>query len=727
MKKVLVLPGDGIGQEVCEAALPVINALNLPIKLCWGDIGWECWKKAGDPIPAETWEKISQADAVLLGAITSKGKAEAQQALPEHLQNKNITYTSPVIQLRQKLGLFANIRPIKYVGGNRQPFRCCVIRENTEGLYSGLDFKGVGSDVSGWLKHPNLEKYGLDEAAWTVRLQTRFGLERLFDAAFNHAREHHFNRVTFADKPNVMRESGHFAATVFHEVASRFPDISADIQNIDAMALWLVRKPHEFGVIVAENMFGDILSDLAAGIMGGLGLAPSANLGSDIAYFEPVHGSAPGMAWKGKANPSAMFYTIAMMVEYLGFSQQAQRINQAVDHVIREGKTTTYDLGGMATTQQMAEAIIRAITLPTGAKTASVLTIGDELLSGQYLNSNQQHISQQLVAANYRIRSQAVCADNIQQIRDLIIASAGQDALIVVCGGLGPTSDDKTREAVANAIHRPLVHHENVWITIQEQLRKLGVKHDDSNRLQALFPSGASVLPNPSGTAPGFHVTVENTQVVVLPGPPSQALPMLEHYLSFTDKGEASSHNDDWMLIGISESEVGAKFEQLLPSANCDVHFLWKSPYILVRVETPLHSPLPQSIVAAADDIFRPYLVSKNNQTARERLRDIGNVRWRTADSALSACLQDENHTVDTGLTTEVEVAVAPPLAELLASDNLVGNTTMSIRRQDGKQYGITFPYNKTLLTRTLPEYAAWCVLNTLTIHNGPKHDERID
>lgn len=291
-KNVLVLPGDGIGQEVCDAALPVIGALDLPISLTFGEIGWSCWEREGNPVPARTWEQIAEADAVLLGAITSKGKVQAQQALPVALQQKGIEYVSPVIQLRQRLGLYANIRPVKYVTGDRRPFRCCVIRENTEGLYAGMDFKGVGENVASWLKHPNLEKYGPEEAAWSVRLQTRYGLERLFQTAFDYARQHRFSRVTFADKPNVMRESGHFAATIFQEVAAHFPDIRADIHNVDAIALWLVRKPHEFGVIVAENMFGDILSDLAAGVMGGLGLAPSANIGSEVAYFEPVHGSA---------------------------------------------------------------------------------------------------------------------------------------------------------------------------------------------------------------------------------------------------------------------------------------------------------------------------------------------------------------------------------------------------------------------------------------------------
>ncbi len=267
-KKVLVLAGDGVGTEVCDAALMVLEQFQLPIEFMHGDIGWECWKKEGDPIPHATWQKIAESDAVLLGAVTSKGKEAALRELAPHLKEKNLTYVSPVIQLRQKLGLFANIRPVRYIFGPRKPFQFCVIRENSEGLYAGLDFRGINPETSAWLKHPNLKKYGLEEAAWTVRLQTRFGLERLFDYAFSYAREHGMQQVTFADKPNIMRESGQFAQEIFEKIAQNYSEIEADIHNVDAVALWIATKPEQFGVIVAENMFGDILSDLAAGVMG---------------------------------------------------------------------------------------------------------------------------------------------------------------------------------------------------------------------------------------------------------------------------------------------------------------------------------------------------------------------------------------------------------------------------------------------------------------------------
>ncbi|EHK0867453.1 isocitrate/isopropylmalate dehydrogenase family protein [Salmonella enterica] len=718
-KNVLVLPGDGIGQEVCEAALPVISAMDLPITLTFGEIGWACWTREGNPVPDQTWEKIAGADAVLLGAITSKGKAQAQQALPLPLQQKGIEYVSSVIQLRQKLGLFANIRPVKYVAGDRRPFRCCVIRENTEGLYAGMDFKGVRPAVSDWLKHPNLNKYGPEEAAWTVRLQTRYGLERLFQTAFEYARKHHFTRVTFADKPNVMRESGHFAGSIFHEVAARFPEITADIHNVDAIALWLVRKPHEFGVIVAENMFGDILSDLAAGVMGGLGLAPSANIGSHVAYFEPVHGSAPGMAGQGKANPCAMFYTIALMLEYLGFESQAEKLQHAVDRVVRDGKVATYDLGGTASTREMAQAIIRELLHPTLGKTASVITIGDELLSGQYPNSNQLHISQRLEAAQHQVRFQASCADNIAQISALITSRIGQDDLIVICGGLGPTSDDKTREAVAQSLGRSLIYDEDVWATIQAQLRAFGVKNDPSNRQQARFPDGASVLDNPFGTAPGFYTSIASSLVVVLPGPPSQALPMLDDLLSGREHSEPAKTTSSWTLIGISESEVGSIVSALVSSTAWDVHFLWKSPYVIVQIETPEHSPLPLPVWQSLDRALRPYLVSKRNKKASEILQDTCNVRWQTADVELSSYLPVARKKTGGEPVFCIDVAVNPYLVDVLESETWMGQMTMSVRHQDGKKHQMTFPLNKALLAQTLPEYAAWCVLKTLTIQNG--------
>ncbi|TDB56087.1 isocitrate/isopropylmalate dehydrogenase family protein [Photorhabdus luminescens] len=710
-KKILILPGDGIGQEVCDAALPVFQALNLPVTLEIGDIGWTCWEREGDPVPASTWEKIASVDAVLLGAITSKGKEEAQQALPPHLRGKTRNYVSPVIQLRQCLGLYANIRPVRYVEGDRKPFRCCVIRENTEGLYAGFDFKGIPATATTWLQHPNIDKFGPEEAAWTVRLQTRFGLERLFITAFEYAKEKNYSRVTFADKPNVMRESGHFAKGIFDTVAARYPEIKADIHNVDAVALWVVKKPHEFGVIVAENMFGDILSDLAAGVMGGLGLAPSANIGSDIAYFEPVHGSAPGMAGKNKANPAAMFYTIALLLEHLGFADAAQQINGAVDNVIREGRTVTYDLGGSATTQQMAQAIIGTLSKKYTSYSASVITVGDELLSGEYPNTNLQDISEYLTEQGYKVKQHQVCADDINQIVTAVVRRLGQDTLIVVCGGLGPTPDDKTREAIARAVGSPLEIRDNVWVEIQQQLEKLGVYCDPSNRFQAMFPSGAKVIPNVTGTAPGFSLNVDGSKIVVLPGPPSQMRLMLSEEHSIAPVVGMRERNYHWTLIGVSESKVATMVNAFFDGVECDIHYLWKAPYVVVQVITPADAPLSVQQLANFGAMFENKLVSDCQMTAMEKLSEQYRINWFTDDDELNTYLHATYAVNNPSKSLSVNITAFPSISSFLSGEEMLGQMTLTTIDDEGRQHSVDFPCNKLLLQQSIPEYAAWSVL----------------
>ncbi|MBF8781982.1 isocitrate/isopropylmalate dehydrogenase family protein [Pseudomonas fulva] len=360
LQRVCVLPGDGIGIEVTEAVLPVFQALALPIELRLGEIGWACWRGEGDSVPAATWQAIGQSDATLLGAITSKPLHEAQAELPVHLRSVSRHYLSPVIQLRQRLGLFANVRPIDDILDER--FRFTVIRENTEGLYAGLDFAHVPEAVEPLLEQRERHgaawtRTGREDAAVTLRLQTRHGVARLLRFAFEHAVANGFDRLTLADKPNVLRHSGAFVRQILEETAADYPQIHACIENVDAVAMWMVRRPERFGVIVAENMFGDILSDLGAGLMGGLGLAPSANFGEGTAYFEPVHGSAPTYAGFDKANPSAMFLSTALMLDHLGHGHAAQAIRAAVKQVMRSD-LRTYDLGGRAGTREVAGRII---------------------------------------------------------------------------------------------------------------------------------------------------------------------------------------------------------------------------------------------------------------------------------------------------------------------------------------------------------------------------------
>ncbi|CEG55851.1 isocitrate/isopropylmalate dehydrogenase family protein [Legionella fallonii] len=356
--KIAVLPGDGIGIEVTLAAIPIIEQLRIPIKLTLGDIGWSYWQKEGNPIPEGTWQLIAESDSVLLGAITSKPQREAAKELALQFQQSNHHYVSPIIQLRQKLDLFANIRPCFSIKGSEKPFNFCIIRENTEGLYSGFDYAPPPTPIYNVItQHPRWQKTPANELSCALRLQSKNGLVRLFEYAFHYAHTNQMNRVTFADKPNVLRQSGEFAREFFEHASRQYPHINADILNADAVALWMIRRPEEFGVIVAENMFGDILSDVGAGIMGGLGFAPSANIGPQGSYFEPVHGSGPRMKSQS-ANPSAMFLSISMLLEHLGYQKEAQRIINAVIKVANERRWVTYDLGGNATTQEMANAII---------------------------------------------------------------------------------------------------------------------------------------------------------------------------------------------------------------------------------------------------------------------------------------------------------------------------------------------------------------------------------
>ncbi|MEV5843772.1 isocitrate/isopropylmalate family dehydrogenase [Streptomyces sp. NPDC051985] len=362
-KSVAVLPGDGIGPEVVEAALRTVERLGLPLDFRFGEIGWECWRQEGDPVPQRTWKLLEETDTCLLGAITSKPLREAEAELTPSLRGTGRTFVSPVIQLRQRLGLYANIRPVTDLDHGRFDFT--VIRENTEGLYAGYDVHGL--DEALWnavREHPNALASGPGESSVTLRLQTRFGIDRLLRFGFAHAEAHGHRRLTVVDKPMVLRQSGNHLRERLELISRDHPDIETEILNVDAVALWMVRRPERFGVLVAENMFGDILSDLGAGVMGGLGLAPSGNIGDHGSYFEPVHGSAPAMAGQDRANPMAMLLTIGQLLDHLGLPVPAEDLRGAVRAVARARTTVTYDLGGGAGTREVAEAV--AARLPGG-------------------------------------------------------------------------------------------------------------------------------------------------------------------------------------------------------------------------------------------------------------------------------------------------------------------------------------------------------------------------
>ncbi len=712
-KKVLVLSGDGVGPELCDAALMVLEQFQLPIEFTHGDIGWKCWQQEGDSVPQATWQKIAESDAILLGTVTEPGKEAALKECAPHLKEQNLAYVSPILQLCQKLGLFATIRPVRYIFGPRKPFEFCVITEKSEGLDAGLDFLGITPETSAWLKHPNLTKYGVEEAAWTVRLQTRFGLERLFDYAFSYARAHGIKRVTFADKLNVMRESGQFAQEIFEKIAQNYPEIEADIHHVDMVALWITTKPEQFGVIVAENMFGAILSDCAAGVMGGLELAPQANVGSQIACFKPAHGSAPNIAGQNKTNPSAMLYTTALLLEHLGFQEEAKQLSQSVDQVIRAGKIVPYDRGGEASSRQMAETVGHFLVKPISVYRAAIITVGDELLSGQYLNTNLQDLSQSLEKRNIQVTRHFVCADQLQQISETIVSCLGQEDLILISGGLGPTSDDKTRDSVAQAVRQPLVHHEDVWHTVKGQLARLGIAPDKNNARQALFPKTAKVLDNPTGTAPGFYLSCDESTLVVLPGPPSQALALLEDYLQQNEKKYSSLSRAEyaWTLIGIDESTIAHFVDRHFANEPFERHFLWKSPYVLVQLIGQSSTPLAPHLIEEFENHFHPYLVGREVTTACKQLAMHAEVHWSIHDPQLLKYFHAPEKNAKNLPQFAVEVRLSPSIETLEQQQESLGHATITVQMKGYDEDQLTFPYTRPLLGVVLQEYAAWLVL----------------
>jgi len=368
--RIAVLPGDGIGKEVVEAAFIPLERLGLDAEYFWGDVGWEFWKNQGEPLPQRTIDLLRSTDACLFGAITSKTADEAMKELHPSLQGKGLKYRSPIIQLRQLFDLYVNLRPCKAFPGNplnyREGIDLVIFRENTEGLYSGVEFHPVPAEVREVLErhHQAMRRFSHardHEIAISLRLMTGEGCRRIVQKAFEYAEHSGRKRVTLVEKANVLRETGGLMIREAAKVAQAFPVIGFDVANVDAIAMWLVKNPEHYEVMVAENLFGDIISDLAAQLVGGLGFSASGNIGDHYAIFEPTHGSAPKYAGLGKANPIAMINACAMMLEWLGEPHLSMALEQAVGEVIKEGKVRTYDMGGTASTRDMARAVAERI------------------------------------------------------------------------------------------------------------------------------------------------------------------------------------------------------------------------------------------------------------------------------------------------------------------------------------------------------------------------------
>jgi 3-isopropylmalate dehydrogenase len=363
--KIAVLPGDGVGRDVIEAAMVVLNKLAVDAEYIYGEIGWEFWCREGNALPDRTIKMLKETDCCLFGAITSKPKEDAAAELDPSLRGKGLSYFSPIVRLRQEFDLYTNLRPCKAYPGNplnyRENIDLVIFRENTEGMYAGVEFHPLPQTVrDALLIHPKMKAFKdtpLTDIAVSTRIMTKKGCTRIVRAAFEYARKNKRRSVTIVEKPNVLRETGGLMLGIAREIAKEFPEIPLKEANIDAMCMWLVKNPHDYDILVAENLFGDIISDLAAQLVGGLGFASAGNISDTYGVFEPTHGSAPKYAGMYKVNPLATFLAAKMMLEWLGESAKAKRLEEAVAAVIKEGKVRTYDMGGNSTSLDVARAV----------------------------------------------------------------------------------------------------------------------------------------------------------------------------------------------------------------------------------------------------------------------------------------------------------------------------------------------------------------------------------
>jgi 3-isopropylmalate dehydrogenase len=367
----------------------VLEAAGFDATYVDAEIGWNYWRRDGDPLPRKTIDLLGEHKLGLLGAITSKPPAAAESELPSHLKGRGLKYASPILALRQHFGQDICMRPCRSFSGNPTNFvrrradgsfeepelDIVVFRQNTEGLYAGVEWTDPPAEVRRALaSHPKFAPFanvaGRDLAV-TVRVITRGACRRILEAAFRFAAEHRIPTVTLAEKPNVLRETSGLFEEVARDVSRTFSEVSLSLLNIDALLMDLARRPEGLRVIVASNLFGDIVSDAAAGLVGGPGFACSANLGHDVAIFEPTHGSAPSHAGFDVpiVNPIAAILAGALLVEHVEAKELAARIREAIAEVIAEGRVRTYDMlrlpagsdvlaRGAAGTRAMTDAIV---------------------------------------------------------------------------------------------------------------------------------------------------------------------------------------------------------------------------------------------------------------------------------------------------------------------------------------------------------------------------------
>lgn len=386
------MPGDGIGEVVMPEAIRVLDAVGFEAKYIEAPIGWKYWQQEGDPLPQRTIDLLTKHKLGLFGAITSKPKKAADAELAPALQGKGLVYYSPIVKMRQLFDLDICIRPCISFPGNPLNFirrsasggveepkvNVVIFRQNTEGLYSGVEWTNPPAQVRAALEtHPKMKAYKNvpgEDLAVSCRVLTRGACQRIIREAFDHAKRFGYSSVTLCEKPNVIRETSGMMEDEAKTIAKEYTGIALWSVNIDALMMWLTKNPEDYGVIVASNMFGDIISDGFAGLVGGLGFACSANIGREVAVFEPTHGSAPKYAGLHPpiVNPIAMILSACMMLDHIGESLKAERIRKAVALAVAEGKVRTYDMAklrggaeaiakGAASTTQMTDAILEKI------------------------------------------------------------------------------------------------------------------------------------------------------------------------------------------------------------------------------------------------------------------------------------------------------------------------------------------------------------------------------
>ena len=386
--KIVTMPGDGIGKVVLPEALKVLDAVGFDAEYIHGDIGWEFWKKEGNALPERTLEILKKHKIGLFGAITSKPKDQAAKELSPELQGKDHVYYSPIVGLRQHFNLDVCLRPCCSFKGNplnfirrkekdfEEPLVDVVIfRQNTEGLYVGVEWTNPPIQVRQGLEfHKKMEKFKdvpSEDLAISCRIFTRQACKRIIKEAFEYAKRFGYKSVTICEKPNVIRETSGMMREEAKKLHQQYPKIKLWHTNIDAQMMWLTKNPEDYGVIVAGNMFGDIVSDGFAGLVGGLGFACSANIGKEVAIFEPTHGSAPKYEnlKPSIVNPIAMILSSCMMLDHIREIDKADQIRNAIAKVIEESEIRTYDMlrftggadvfeKGSCSTSEMTDVII---------------------------------------------------------------------------------------------------------------------------------------------------------------------------------------------------------------------------------------------------------------------------------------------------------------------------------------------------------------------------------